>query len=504
MSHNNDSIVTVEALRTYYEDDSLFSAQPPVKAVDGVSVEISRGETLGLVGESGCGKTTLGRTIVGLESATAGQVSVAGRDVTELSGESRRTWQQRVGMVFQDPTESLNDRMTVGEILQEPLEAHDWPMLSVAVPDADVTVSGPQVTPAADTESPAITIRNVNTDPTVQIRETLPLYPDEVNVTVESSGATPTVSVEILASKTEIRRERAFRLLERVGLAEEHFYRYPHQFSGGQSQRVGIARALALEPAFLVLDEPVSALDVSVQARIINLLEELQDELGLTYLFIAHDLSVVRHIADRVAVMYLGHIVERGPTESLYQNPQHPYTVSLLSAIPGSASPRDGDRVMLEGTPPSPRHPPSGCPFTTRCPAKIRPDRWDLSDQTWRALDNVQAVLYQRSRSSGSVITPIIKRLGIDDTEDITTTVAELLEPHELPPEAQTAVDETTSLAQRGKIDTALKRFTSAFGSICDRDTPETSHQHGTASECHRHKDPYQNVVPTIRDRTDD
>ncbi|OYR53956.1 peptide ABC transporter ATP-binding protein, partial [Halorubrum sp. E3] len=227
----SDTMVKVRDLKTYYDSGSLLEDRP-VKAVDGVSFDIRRGETLGLVGESGCGKTTLGRTLIQLEEATDGEVLFDGTDITSLRGDQLYEWRQNAQMVFQDPDSSLNDRMTIGEIIREPLDVHDWK------------------TPAD-------------------------------------------------------RRKRVKSLLDEVGLSPEHYYRYPHQFSGGQRQRIGIARTLALNPEFIVLDEPVSALDVSVQAEIINLLEELQDEFDLTYLFIAHDLSVVRHICDRVAVMYL-------------------------------------------------------------------------------------------------------------------------------------------------------------------------------------------------------
>src|SRR6056297_1267433 len=309
-----ETLVEVNGLRTYYDEGGIVDSNP-VKAVDGVDFEIKRGETLGLVGESGCGKTTLGRTRIQLESATEGEVLFDGTDVTELSGTELKNWRRNSQMVFQDPDSSLNDRMTVGEIIREPLDVHDW-----------------------------------NT-------------PEE-------------------------RRARVRELLDVVGLQPEHYYRYPHQFSGGQRQRIGIARALALEPEFVVLDEPVSALDTSVQAKILNLLEDLQDEYDLTYLFIAHDLAAVRHICDRVAVMYLGKIMELGLTEELYSDPANPYTYSLLSAIPEPDPTVEKERITLPGTPPSPRDPPTGCQFTTRCPAKIRPEvHDDLDADTWNSVE---------------------------------------------------------------------------------------------------------------------
>ncbi len=334
---NSTRLVELEHLRMWFPIKSgivLDRHVGDVKAVDDVSFTIDRGETLGLVGESGCGKSTVGRTLIRLYEPTGGKIVFDGVDITNTSEGRLRETRKKMQMVFQDPFASLNPRHSVGRIIGEPLSVHD-----------------------------------------------------------------------IVSSRAEA-SHRVRELLERVGLPPDAASRYPHEFSGGQRQRIGLARALAVNPAFIVCDEPVSALDVSIQAQIVNLLESLQEELGLTYLFIAHDLAVVRHISDRIAVMYLGGIVEISAADDLYDMPLHPYSISLLSAvpIPDPVVERERERIFLYGDLPSPANPPAACRFHTRCPfvqpTRCREERPELQEL---APGHVVACHWAREIQSGAI-----------------------------------------------------------------------------------------------------
>ena len=324
MSENRmDHLVEVSHLKEYFQISTGMFSSKPLKAVDDVSFNIRRGETLGLVGESGCGKTTVGRTLLHLYEPTGGEVRFEGKPIRTKADINE--FRRKATMVFQDPYSSLNPRMTVSDIIGEPLDIH-----------------------------------------------------------------------KMYRNKAE-REQRILELMDRVGLNSEHASRYAHEFSGGQRQRIGIARALALNPKFIVCDEPVSALDVSIQAQVINMFDELQDEMGLTYLFIAHDILVVRHISDRIAVMYLGKMVELADAKEIYEHPLHPYTQSLMSAVPqpDPKVARANKRIVLSGDIPSPLNAPSGCPFRTRCPrataacAEAMPEFKEVAPGHFAACDKI-------------------------------------------------------------------------------------------------------------------
>jgi oligopeptide transport system ATP-binding protein len=304
---NGRALLEVKNLKKYFR-----MGRKNLKAVDGISVEIKKGETLGLVGESGCGKTTVGRVLVNLYEPSGGEIIYNGDDITKVQGQDAKRLHRKMQMIFQDPQASLNPRMVVSDIIAEGIDIHN------------------------------------------------------------------------LAESKQERLDRVHELLETVGLNKEHGNRFPHEFSGGQRQRIGVARALAVDPEFIVADEPVSALDVSIQAQVINLMRRLQEERGLTYLFISHDLSVVKYISDRVGVMYLGQLVEMADTDELYENPLHPYTRALLSAVPvpDPDYETERERTVLQGDLPSPINPPSGCRFRTRCPQAV--EAAAHVDPSWR------------------------------------------------------------------------------------------------------------------------
>lgn len=311
----SDTLLRVEDLKIYYPvAGSGFGKKEFVKAVDGVTFEVKKGEVFGIVGESGCGKSTLGRGVCKLENLTSGHVYLDGEDITEYNDLRMRSVRKKVQMVFQDPYAPLNPRMSVFDIIAEPLLVHH-------------------------------------------------LYQDKADL-----------------------EKKVLDLLHRVGLDDYHANRYPHEFSGGQRQRIGIARALAVEPSLIIADEPVSALDVSIQAQVLNLLNELKHDLDLTYIFVAHDLSVVEYISDRVGVMYLSNFVEVGEKEKIYSNPMHPYTQALLSAVPVPDPTAKRERILLEGSIPSAHKPPTGCKFHTRCPKCMEccktqaPERYEVND----------------------------------------------------------------------------------------------------------------------------
>ena len=311
----SDTLLRVEDLKIYYPvAGSGFGKKEFVKAVDGVTFEVKKGEVFGIVGESGCGKSTLGRGVCKLENLTSGHVYLDGEDITEYNDRRMRSIRKKVQMVFRDPYASLNPRMSVFDIIAEPLLVHH-------------------------------------------------LYQDKADL-----------------------EKKVLDLLHRVGLDDYHANRYPHEFSSGQRQRIGIARALAVEPSLIIADEPVSALDVSIQAQVLNLLNELKHDLDLTYIFVAHDLSVVEYISDRVGVMYLGNFVEVGEKEKIYSNPMHPYTQALLSAVPVPDPTAKRERILLEGSIPSAHKPPTGCKFHTRCPKCMEccktqaPERYEVDD----------------------------------------------------------------------------------------------------------------------------
>ena len=530
-------LVRVRNLTKYFDtEDSLLDrlvgdTTRPVRAVDGVSFDIYEGETLGLVGESGCGKSTTGETLLQLQSPTDGSVEYDGEELTERADLFR--FRRQAGVVFQDPFSSLDPRMTVGASVRQPLDVHDWPWpeegvettaevvsdgveVDVAVADDVHRVDGvdpvdgvvtvhltvrrrppddppdalpPETTVAPDADAGYVTLGGEPVE--VRVAEAL-----ELSVS-GGDGDVLSVDVRVGRSDKKLRRERAGALLERVGLSADQFERYPNEFSGGQRQRVGIARALALDPEFLVLDEPTSALDVSVQAQVLNLLADLQDEFDLTYLFISHDLSVIRHICDRVAVMYLGEIVEIAPTEELFDDPRHPYTRALLESVPrASTDERDREVDPLAGDVPSPRNPPSGCRFRTRCPKVIPPARVDLSQEAYRAVMDVRTRIERRDISLEGVggdevdvedaadVSDVDADEG-DATADVRTADVEdlldrLLGDVALPSTERAHIREAFEALVDEEWDRAAEHLRERYESVC-----ETHHPDNERAACH-------------------
>ncbi len=420
MTERDQPILEVRNLSKYYEMggsfvDSLLGRKQEVKAVESVDFELYKGETLGVVGESGCGKTTLGRSLLRLIEPTDGSIIYRQEqedgtreeiELTDLSSSALRGLRRDLQYIFQDPFASLNPRMTVGDIVGEPLDIHN------------------------------------------------------------------------LASGEE-RNERVRELLEIVGLSPSHAYRYPHEFSGGQRQRIGIARALAVDPEIIVCDEPVSALDVSVQAQILNLLEDLQDEFDLSYIFIAHDLSVVEHISDRVAVMYLGEIAEAAPSERLFASPKHPYTEALLSVIPEPDPNWVGNKILLEGDVPSALTPPDGCRFHTRCHRIIPPEEYDIDQDAWESLRNLKLRVPDAS-SVPDLITFGRKGELVEDEaiEELSRLDEILRSAFEIPsplsdPTAEDHLSEVVELLHGEGLDAAGETLDELFVSPCETVSPE-------------------------------
>ncbi|AFK18794.1 ATP-binding cassette domain-containing protein [Haloferax mediterranei ATCC 33500] len=419
---SSDPLLSVRNLKKHYPitEGVLKKEVGRVRAVDGISFEVERGETLGLVGESGCGKSTAATSLLRLEEPTDGEVVFDGADITAHGDAELKAFRRRAQMMFQDPSSSFGPRMSVGESVAEPLAIHGM-------------------------------------------------------------------------RDRKRRRRIVENLLERVGLSAAAFDRYPHEFSGGQKQRIALARALVLNPELIVADEPVSALDVSIQAEIISLMRDLQAEFGLAIVFISHDLGVVREVCDRVAVMYLGEIVEIADTETLFDDPQHPYTKALLSSIPTPDPSRRNEGIELTGDVPSPSNPPSGCRFHTRCPVVIQPDEFSLEQSEWRHVLDLR-LRVERGIDVQDVREFLVAEGEADAPEDVPgdAVARELRREFDVPqtlsdPNAETILSNAISDLTDGEHDAARRTLNESFTTVCERDHPELEATGvGTTAACLR------------------
>jgi peptide/nickel transport system ATP-binding protein len=420
----DDTLLSVRDLTKHYPvTEGLLDRQiGRVRAVDGISFEVRRGETLGLVGESGCGKSTAARNLLRLETPTDGEVRFAGATVGDHTDDERKRFRRRTGMIFQDPTSSFDPRLSIGESVAEPLALHG-------------------------------------------LRDR-----DRRRTVVET-------------------------MLAEVGLSADDYGRYPHELSGGQKQRVALARALVTNPELLVADEPVSALDVSVEAEILALIDRLQATFGLSILLISHDMSVVRDVCDRVAVMYLGEIVECGPTEAVFAEPQHPYTRALLASMPTPDPAERGGRAELSGEVPDPADPPPGCRFHTRCPAVIQPPEYDFDQQVWRGILDLRIAVREQTLNTERLRKRLVAEGDAEGTENVSESglQAAIRADYDIPPELSDANAEgvlSAALADitAGELASAEERLSESFSTVCIQEHPSLGEtEAGHRAACHLH-----------------